>query len=234
MTAPRRALVLVAAAVLAVAAACGVEVPDDVAAEVASSSTTEPGAPSTTAVPTSDDELEQTLIDNGYSLDEARCGAANLRDQLDDDEVDAIIDADTIEDIPSGTARDFADALRPCLAGGAAPGGDPGGTGPGPDGGAPGDEGPDRSPPDDDGPDDDEGGGSPGIGDGGEGPVTRSRFLAGLVAAGVPEDEAECIVDGVFRRLDRDEIDLLFRAGSEDEIPPRLLAEFQAVADGCE
>ncbi len=102
-------------------AACGVEVPDDVVAEIEASTTTTVDVPRTTETPTSADALEQALIDNGYTLEEARCGAANLRAVLDDAEVRSIIEADTIEDISGRTARDFAAALRPCVEDGAGP-----------------------------------------------------------------------------------------------------------------
>jgi hypothetical protein len=227
--APRRARLLALAVLVgAGAAACGVEVPDDVAAEVASSSTTEPGAPPTTATPTSGDELEQALIDNGYSLEEARCGAANLRDELDEDEIASIVDADTIEDISPGVARDFADALRPCVEDGSGVDDDP-------DGGDPDDTDPDGGSRGPGGGDDDDGIGRemPGFGDDSEGAVSRSRFLSALIVAGVPDDQARCIVDEAFARLDQADIDLLFHADSEADIPPDLLAEYDAIVEGC-
>jgi len=94
---------------------CGVEVPDDVAARATSTTTTSEAGPSTTATPTSDDPLEQALIDNGYSADEATCGATNLREELDEDQVDDIIGAEDIDDIGADTAADFARALRDCV-----------------------------------------------------------------------------------------------------------------------
>ena len=102
-------LALVAASVLV---GCGVEVPDDVATATAPS--TEP-ASTTTAPPMSDDEIEQALIDNGYSLAEARCGAENLREQLPDSQIEEVLRSDDIEDIPESAATAFAEALQPCL-----------------------------------------------------------------------------------------------------------------------
>lgn len=210
-----------AAAVLAVVvglavglAACGVEVPDDVAAEVRESSTTAADdAPSTTETPTSDDELEQALIDNGYTLAEAECGAENLREALDEAEVASIVDADTIEDISASTARAFADALRPCVEDGA----DPGSGGGEPD-----------EPGDDDGI-----GRMPGVGDDSEGDVSRSRFLSALISGGIPDDEARCIVDRVYAELDQDDINTLFHAETEDDVPDDLLDAFADITEGC-
>ena len=108
---PLRA-VLCGLALACAAAGCGVEVPDDVAE--ATSTTTAPES-TTTAPPMSDDELEQALIDNGYTLGEARCGAENLREQLDDSQIQDLIEADDIEDIRESTATAFAAALQPCL-----------------------------------------------------------------------------------------------------------------------
>ncbi len=202
----RRVAVLVSA-VLAVGgllAGCGVDVPDDVAAEIRSSSTTEAGAPATTAVPRSDDELEQALIDNGYSLEEAECGAANLREQLDEDEVRSIVEADTIEDIGPSAARGFADALRPCVEDGASA---------------------ETSVPDQ---------AMPGFGDDSEGDVSRARFLAALISGGIPDEQARCIVAGVFDQLDQEEINLLFHAESESDVPAAILDAFTAITDDCE
>ncbi len=213
----RRAALAVVVGVLGLAgglAACGVEVPDEVADDLRDTSTTA-DAPATTETPTSDDELEQALIDNGYTLDEAVCGAANLREELDDPEVRTIIEADTIEDISASTARAFADALRPCVEDGADPGEDP-------------DE------------DEDEGGGSGGFGEGmpdfgddSEGDVSRSRFLAALIAGGIGDEEARCIVEGVFAELDQEEINDLFHAESEADVPDDVLDTFMDVTDAC-
>lgn len=192
-------------------AGCGVDVPDDVAAEIRSSTTTEAGAPATTAVPRSDDELEQALIDNGYSLEEAECGAANLREQLGEDEVRSIVEADTIEDIGPSTARGFADALRPCVEDGAS-----------------------ADPSDDPAPPPDGGEQMPGFGDDSEGDVSRARFLAALISGGIPDEQARCIVAGVFAELDQEEINLLFHAESESDVPAAILDTFTAITDGCE
>jgi hypothetical protein len=100
----------------ALVAGCGVEVPDDVAE--ATSTTTEPPESTTTAPPTSDDELEQVLLDNGFSLEEARCGAANLREELSASEVQEILRVDDVEDIRESTSIAFSAALDPCLDGG--------------------------------------------------------------------------------------------------------------------
>lgn len=108
----RGAICGLALAVASVLVGCGVEVPDDVTA--ATSSTAEAPASTTTAPPMSDDELEQALIDNGYTLDEARCGAENLREQLADSQIQELIRTD-INDIRESTATAFADALQPCL-----------------------------------------------------------------------------------------------------------------------
>lgn len=213
-----RALVALAVGVVALGAACGVEVPDDVAADIRASTTTTVDAPAPTEVPTSDDELEQALIDNGYSLDEAECGAANLRDELDDDEVRSIIEADTIEDISPDTARRFAEALRPCVEDGADPGS--GGSG----GGSGGSGGDDETPP----------GGMPRFGDDSDGDVSRSRFLAALISAGLGDEEARCVVDGVFSELDQDEINTLFHAESEADVPPDLLDVFMDINQECQ
>lgn len=224
--APAALALALVALVGAVLGACGVEVPDDVAADIERSTTTTTEVPTTTAVPTSDDELEQALIDNGYTLEEARCGAENLRDRLSDAEVREVIEADTIEDIGFSTANDFADALRPCVEGGAA--GDDGDDGPGDgdgddeDGGRPPTAGP--------GP----GGRMPDIGDDSEVDVSRSRFLAALLAAGVEGEVARCFVDGVFAELDQDEINDLFHADSDDEVPADVQGLVMDLLDDCE
>ncbi len=109
----RGVLLGLALATSAALAGCGVEVPDDVAA--GTTSTTEPAASTTTAPPMSDDEIEQALIDNGYSLAEARCGAENLREQLPDSQIEEVLRSDDIEDIPESAATAFAEALQPCL-----------------------------------------------------------------------------------------------------------------------
>ena len=210
----RRALATVVVAVAGVLAACGVEVPDDVAADVRATSTTGDEAPATTETPTSDDELEQALIDNGYTLAEAECGAENLREALDEAEVASIVDADTIEDISASTARAFADALRPCVEDGADPG-----QGDEPDGG--------------EDPDDGGIGGMPGLGDDSEGDVSRSRFLAALISGGIPDDEARCIVDRVYAELDQADVNTLFHADSEADVPDDLLDAFMDITEGC-
>lgn len=112
----RRALLAVLAAVVLMG--CGVEVPDDVGTGDDGQATTE-AVPTTTEPPTSDDPLEQALIDNGYSLDEARCAAENLREALDDDEIEDIIEADSLDDISISSAEDFAEAVQPCIEDGA-------------------------------------------------------------------------------------------------------------------
>jgi hypothetical protein len=210
----RRAVAALVVAVVGVLAACGVEVPDDVAAEVREPSTTAADdAPSTTETPTSDDELEQALIDNGYTLAEAQCGAGNLREALDEAEVASIVEADTIEDISASTARAFADALRPCVEDGATPGA--------------GDE-PSE-------PDDGDGiGRMPGAGDDSEGDVSRSRFLSALISGGIPDAEARCIVDRLYAELDQDDINALFHAETEDDVPDALLDAFADITEGCE
>lgn len=96
---------------------CGVEVPDDVARRSNSTTSTTEAPPRTTEAPTSDDELEQVLLDNGYTPDEAGCGAANLRDSLEESQIDEILGAGSIDDIDGPTASDFAAALRDCLEG---------------------------------------------------------------------------------------------------------------------
>jgi hypothetical protein len=105
--------VLLVLATASVLVGCGVEVPDEVATATAPS--TEPAASTTTAPPMSDDEIEQALLDNGYSLAEARCGAENLREQLPDSQIEEVLRSDDIEDIRESTADAFADALQPCL-----------------------------------------------------------------------------------------------------------------------
>lgn len=216
----RAALVSFVAGLVAVAAACGVEVPDDVAEDLRETTTTTE-VPSTTETPTSDDELEQALIDNGYTAAEAACGAANLRDTLDDDQIATIVEADTIEDISASTARTFAAALRPCVQTG-------GGSRP---------ERPQRPGAGDDAPDEDDAPGGigrmPGADDDSEGDVSRSRFLSALIAGGIPDDEARCIVAGVYRQLDQDDINTLFHADSQADLPDALLDTFMDITEGC-
>lgn len=120
---------VVAGSVLA-CGACGVEVPDDVAARATSTSSTSE-ATTTTVAPTSDDELEQALLDNGYTQEEATCGAEALRADLDDDQVEEIIEADSVTDIDERLASEFADAIGGCLEGTDE---DPSGPGRGPGG----------------------------------------------------------------------------------------------------
>lgn len=204
-------------ALLAVAlglAACGVEVPDDVAERATGTTTTTEGAPATTEVPRSDDELEQALIDNGYSLDEARCGAERLRTELPDDEIREIIEADAITDISPRAAADFAAALRPCV------------TGEEDDEGEGGDE-------DDGRPDGGVTPGLPDIGDDSRGDVSRSRFLAALLAAGAPDEQARCIVDAVYATFDQGVVNDIFRARSPDDLPAGVERELAAIVDGC-
>jgi hypothetical protein len=225
----RRAVAVVAVALAGLVAACGVEVPDDVAEDLRTTTTTT-GAPSTTETPTSDDELEQALIDNGYTQDEAVCGAENLRAALDEDGIRTIIDADTIEDISASTARAFANALRPCVEDGA------GGDEPPP--GDPGDGSPGDGDGDDDGDDDeDDGRGGlgrmPGFGDDSEGDVSRSRFLSALISGGIADDEARCIVAEVFDQLDQGDINALFHAESSDDVPDDVLDTFMDITDAC-
>lgn len=217
----RAAVALLAAVVAAVVAACGVEVPDDVAAEVRADETTTTAVPSTTETPTSDDELEQALIDNGYTLAEAECGAENLREELDDDEIASIVEADTIEDISASIARSFADALRPCVEGAAPPEDDPV-------------ERPDR--PGDPGRPDGGGGGigrMPDLGDDSEVDVSRSRFLSALISGGIPDGEARCIVEGVYAELDQDDINTLFHAADESDVPDDVLDTFMDITESC-
>ena len=220
-TARRRAVAVLVVALLGLAAACGVEVPDDVAEDLRETTTTTDEGPSTTETPTSDDELEQALIDNGYTLAEAECGAENLRDELGEDEVQSIVDAETIEDISASTARAFADALRPCVEDGAE--GDDGSEGPGS-----GEDDPD------DGDDDGIGGGMPDFGDDSEGDVSRSRFLSGLISAGLGDEEARCIVDRVYAELDQDDINALFHAESEDDVPDDVLDAITEITEDCQ
>ena len=233
----RRAGAALLVGLLAVAGACGVEVPDDVADDIRdTTTTTEP--PTTTETPRSDDPLEQALIDNGYTLAEAECGAENLREALDEDEVQSIVDADTIEDISPGTARGFADALQPCVEDGAEPG-DPdegdGGDGDGDGGGDPDEpDDPDEGDPDGDDPPDSGIGGMPDFGDDSEGDVSRSRFLAALISGGVPDAQARCIVEAVYDELDQEDINILFHSESEDDVPPDVLDAFFAIVDDCE
>jgi hypothetical protein len=112
---PLRAVLCgLAVACAAVVSGCGVEVPDDVA--TATSTTTAPES-TTTAPPMSDDELEQALIDNGYTLGEARCGAENLREELSESQIQELIETD-INDIRESTATAVAEALQPCVEGG--------------------------------------------------------------------------------------------------------------------
>jgi len=212
----RQALAVLVVALLGLAAACGVEVPDDVAEDLRESTTTTDNAPSTTETPTSDDELEQALIDNGYTLAEAECGAGNLRDELAEDEVQSIVDAETIEDISASTARAFADALRPCVEDGAE--GDDGSDGPGSG---------------EDDPDEGDGDGMPDIGDDSEGDVSRSRFLSALISSGLGDEEARCIVDNIYANFDQDEINTLFHADSEADVPDELLDPFMAIVESC-
>jgi hypothetical protein len=219
-TTRRRALAVLVVALLGLAGACGVEVPDDVAEDLRETTTTTDDAPSTTETPTSDDELEQALIDNGYTLAEAECGAENLRDQLGEDEVRSIVDAETIEDISASTARAFADALRPCVEDGAE--GDGGSDGPGS-----GDDDPDG------GDGDGIGGGMPDFGDDSEGDVSRSRFLSGLISAGIGDEEARCVVDRVYAELDQEDINTLFHAATEDDIPDELLDAIRDITEDC-
>lgn len=205
-TGRRRALAVVLVGVVALAAACGVEVPDEVADDLRGS-TTSTEATTTTETPSSDDELEQALIDNGYSEEEAACGAENLRESLDERQIQTIVDAESIEDIAPSTGRAFAAALRPCV------------QGEGPDG----PDGP-GGPDDPDDPQPDPGGGRP---------VSRSQFLSGLISGGIPEDQARCIVTGVYRQLDPAQISAIYHAGSDAEIPDATLDAFQAIVDGC-
>jgi hypothetical protein len=205
----RRAVAVLVVALAGLVTACGVEVPDDVADDIRSSTTAADEVPATTETPRSDDELEQALIDNGYTQDEAVCGAANLRDELDEAEIRTIVDADTIEDISASTARAFADALRPCVEDGA------------------------TEPEEPDEPDDPDGRDMPGFGDDSEGDVSRARFLAALISGGIPDAEARCIVAGVFEELDQDEINELFHAEDEDDLPAALLDTFMDITDGC-
>lgn len=226
----RRAGAALVVGVVALAGACGVEVPDDVAADIRDTTTTTE-APTTTETPRSDDPLEQALIDNGYTLAEAECGAENLRGALDEDEVRSIVDADTIEDISPGTARGFAAALQPCVEDGAEPGDTdgPDGGGGGGDPGDPGGEDPDGDDPPDSGI-----GGMPGLGDDSQGDVSRSRFLAALISGGVPDGQARCIVDAVYSELDQEDINALFHSDSEDDVPPDVLDAFFTIVDDCE
>lgn len=193
-------------ALVALVAACGVEVPDEVADDLRGTTTTTE-VPATTETPQSEDELEQALIDNGYSEEEAACGAQNLREALDEEQIASIVEAETIEDISPSTGRAFARALAPCVEGG----------------GRPGFEGPNPPDEDDDGPD-------PGAGR----PVSRSQFLSGLISGGVPEDQARCIVAGVYRQLAPDEISALFHADSDADVPDDVLDTFEAISDSCE
>ncbi len=131
MRAPDRCAGVVAGVAMAllVTAGCGVEVPDDVADRATSTApTTEPAA-TTTESPTSDDELEQALLNNGYEPEEATCGAERLREELDDDQIDEVIGAESVEDIDERLATDFADAISGCLDAGTGTTG--GGRGPG-------------------------------------------------------------------------------------------------------
>jgi len=223
-------------------AACGVEVPEDVADEIEAARETDraPDTPDTTEAPTSDDDLEQALIDNGYTLEEARCGAENLRERLDDDEIEEVIAADTIEDIGFGVATEFADALRPCVEDGATddePDDDSDGddSDDGPDGGGeatPGDRGGSE-------PDDGSGAGRgdadvPDFGDDSTGDVSRSRFLAGLISAGIPAEIAACLVDGIYATFEQEDINVLFHADDRSEVPADVLAAFDEIAQDCD
>lgn len=222
-------------------AACGVEVPDEVASRATSTTTTTEGGTPTTEAPTSDDELEQALLDNGYTLDEARCGADNLRAEVDDDEIDEIIEADTIEDIDPAMAADFASALQDCVQDGATDGDDDSER-PDDDGDVEGDE-DDDGPRDPDAPDDpdrprdpdppDGGADMPDFGDDSEGDVSRSRFLSALIVSGVSDTEARCIVDAVYSELEQDDINDLFHAASTEEIPPDVVTVFEGIIDEC-
>lgn len=110
-------------------AACGVEVPDDIASRATSTTTTTTAVPQTTAVPTSDDELEQALIDNGFSLAEARCGAEALRESLSEGEIEEITGLESIGDIDASLAEDYREAVSPCVENGADDDDDGGGGG---------------------------------------------------------------------------------------------------------
>ncbi|HEX7134438.1 MAG TPA: hypothetical protein VF228_17830 [Iamia sp.] len=202
----RRVVVALVVGAAGLVVGCGVEVPDDVADDLRETSTTTDEAPATTEIPTSDDELEQALIDNGYTLAEAECGAENLRETLDEEEIGSIVGADTIEDISASTARAFAEALRPCVEDGAGAGGE--------------DEGDDDAP-------------MPGMGDDSEGDVSRSRFLAALISGGIADDEARCIVEGVYAELDQDDINILFHAEAESDVPDDVLDTFSDITDAC-
>lgn len=221
----RAASVIVAAVTTVGLIGCGVEVPDDVAARATPSTapTTAP-APSSTAPPTSDDDLEQALIGYGYSVAEAECGAANLRETLDEADIEALIEAESIEDIPPRAALDFADALRPCVEDG------PGGPGEPQDPDDPSDpvppttEQPTPEPPD---------GGMPDLPDAGEGDVTRSRFLAALLAAGFGVPEARCVVDGLYDAFDQETINEIFRSAGPEDVDPDVADQVQEILDGC-
>lgn len=223
----RRHRVRVALALVVVAslAACGVEVPDDVA--TASTTPTTEAPPSSTEPPTSDDDLEQALIGYGYSVEEAECGAANLRDELDDAEIEALVAADSIEDIPPGTAIDFADALRPCVEDGA-------GTEPS-DPVEPDDPSPDPDDPSDPvpPPTEPEGPGMPDLPDAGQGDVTRSRFLAALLASGFGVPEARCVVEDLFETFDQETINEIFQSTGPEDVDPEVAEQVQAILDGC-
>lgn len=104
-----------AAATVALVAGCGVEVPDDVADRATSTAPTTEANPATTEAPTSDDPLEQALLNNGYEPGEATCGAERLRAELDDDQIDEVIGADDVGEIDPRDAADFADAIDECL-----------------------------------------------------------------------------------------------------------------------
>ncbi len=112
-TGGRARLVVLAAGL--VLAGCGVEVD----ASAPSTTTTIIDATITTgSVPPSDDPLVAMLERNGYSREEATCGADELRNELSDHEVDSIVDARDLTDIDPSIAEEFGDIMSDCLDGG--------------------------------------------------------------------------------------------------------------------
>jgi len=102
---------VVALALALALAGCGVEVDAAAPTTSATTATTLVAPP----VPPSDDALVNMLERNGYSRDEATCGAEQLRDQLSSDEVDSLVDAQDLTDIDPTIADEFGSIMSDCL-----------------------------------------------------------------------------------------------------------------------
>jgi hypothetical protein len=105
---------LLGAALVIGVAACGVEVPEGAGRPEPTSTTTTTEVP-TTETPRGRDDVEQFLIDNGFSLAEARCGASSLRDELTHSQVEALLEAGNLAEIDDRVADAYAAALQRCL-----------------------------------------------------------------------------------------------------------------------